>query len=102
MYIKNLRISNLRCFSQAELELWYPGRKDSAPPQHKNINLLLGDNGAGKTTILRAISIVALAPILPKSGFYSYQLVRRQQPNPAHIKADAILHPQDLSLSHAQ
>lgn len=40
--------------------------------------MLLGNNGSGKTTVLRAIAMAAMAPVLLSgSGFVPYSLVRR-------------------------
>jgi DNA replication and repair protein RecF len=44
-----LRIQNLRCLDQVELEL-SPG-----------INVFLGDNGAGKTSVLEAVYLLSHA-----------------------------------------
>ena len=53
MRIKQLRVANLRVFEQAEFE-FRPG-----------MNLLVGVNGVGKTTVLDALRI-CLSKILPK------------------------------------
>lgn len=98
MYIKSLTIKNLRCFREARLELQYPGKATRAPLQHPNINLLVGNNGAGKSSVLRALALAALAPIMPQSGFLPYRLVRRaagEEPAEAEISAEAIAHKQD-------
>jgi hypothetical protein len=42
-----------------------------------NVNVLLGNNGAGKTSILRAVALGALAPVLQASGFRPVGYVRR-------------------------
>ncbi|MGE0885346.1 MAG: AAA family ATPase [Blastocatellales bacterium] len=100
MYIHSLKIKNLRCFEQTELTFQYPGRQQDDPPQLPNINLLLGNNGAGKTTVLKAIALGTLAPILPQSGLVPYWLVRQTtSPNGAgkraEINANLVLHSQD-------
>lgn len=46
MALKRLEITNLRCLAQAELEL------------HPRINLLVGSNGSGKTSILEAAHLL--------------------------------------------
>lgn len=102
MYVRNLKIRNLRCFEEAELNLQYPGRESNDAPRLPNINLLLGNNGAGKTTVLKAIALATLSPVMPQSGFVPYHLVRRtntiaDQPQKAEaeIKAELLLHAQD-------
>jgi DNA repair exonuclease SbcCD ATPase subunit len=55
MYIESLSLKNLRCFREVEeMRFQYPGRarQKNAPPGPTlgNVNLLLGNNGTGKTT----------------------------------------------------
>ena len=70
MYIQQLSIRNLRSIAQAELRFVVPSIATG------NITLLLGGNGAGKTSILRAVALACLAPALAESGFLPYRLVR--------------------------
>ncbi|HKP75363.1 MAG TPA: AAA family ATPase [Longimicrobiaceae bacterium] len=96
MYIDRLSISNLRSFRQAEVGFCYTGCEDSPPVA--NVTLLLGDNGAGKTSVLRAIALAALAPVIESSGFRPYRLVRRTDmdaPSEAVVRGDFLLHAQD-------
>lgn len=98
MYIRKLSVSNLRSFREAEVAFCHPGPGD-APPLD-NVTLLLGDNGAGKTTILRAAALATLSPVIEGSGFVPYNLVRRSRKplslaKSAEIRADLVLHPQD-------
>jgi hypothetical protein len=81
MYIRSLSIYNLRCFGKTELELQYPGRDDElASDVLPNVNVLLGGNGSGKTSVLRALAMAPLGPVLAEaSGFVPYYLVRRLQ-----------------------
>lgn len=76
MYAKSLSIYEFKCFHKAKLELQYPGRSSDIP----NVNVILGDNGGGKSSVLRALAIAVLAPALMRSGFVPYRLVRRQAP----------------------
>jgi hypothetical protein len=69
-----MNVENLRCFSGAQFDLRFPGEhNDTAMP---NVNLLLGDNGSGKSTVLRAIALAALGPVLDSSGFVPYKYVK--------------------------
>lgn len=76
MYAKSISIYGFKCFGKAEVELRYPEREDGDVVQ-PNINLILGDNGGGKSSVLRAIAIAALAPALINAGFVAYRLARR-------------------------
>jgi len=104
MYIKALTIDKFRCFEHAEVEFQYPDRAvtDNKPlPSLPNVNLLLGNNGSGKSAILKAIALSVLSRIMPSSGFLPYMLVRRNgsaldQNSLASIEASLMLHTQDL------
>ncbi len=76
MYAKSIAIYGFKCFGKADIEFRYPGRSEEGL-EHPNINLILGDNGGGKSSVLRAIAIAALAPALINAGFVAYRLVRR-------------------------
>ena len=77
MYAKRIEIYGFKCFGKAEAEFRYPGEQLTEPNEHPNVNLILGDNGGGKSSVLRAISIAALAPALADGGFVPYRLVQR-------------------------
>jgi energy-coupling factor transporter ATP-binding protein EcfA2 len=74
-YATSLLMANLRCFPHARIDLRFPGEDSNLTLP--NVNLLLGDNGSGKSTILRAIAMAALGPVLDSSGFVPYRLVRQ-------------------------
>ena len=103
MYVRSLSIQNLRSFESVEVPLCHPG--DGTPPTTgavphlDNVTLLLGSNGAGKTSVLRAVALSTLAPVLAMgSGYVPYALVRRVKGRPmaeARVKARVILHAQD-------
>lgn len=94
MYVRSLRIKDLRCFAGTEVRLQYPEREQHSPPPLENVNLFLGNNGAGKTTVLKGISLAVLSRILGGSGYVPYSLVRRGKTR-AHIQAELILQDQD-------
>lgn len=79
MYIEEIKITNLRVFAEAGAKFQFPGRKLEAEERtlnHPNVNLILGNNGAGKSSLLKSIAIVALGPLAEK--FSPYMLVRRE------------------------
>lgn len=81
MYIHNLAIQNFRCFEKVEIELNYPGRQGTkarpVPKASENVNLFLGSNGSGKSSLFKAAVITVLGPILSDSGFQADYLIRR-------------------------
>lgn len=81
MYIDHIYIENFRTFQKSEIDFIHPDRncKELKLPKPKlsNINLLLGNNGYGKTSLLKAIALAALGPAVGDSGIFPYRLVRR-------------------------
>lgn len=89
MHVKQLVIENLRSIAAAAIEFNAPGRQGQALP---NVNVLLGDNGAGKTTVLRAVALATLGPALAQSsGFVPDNLIRRTTPTPRKRAAAGLL-----------
>ncbi len=91
MYIQKLTINNFRSFKAVEVELNYPGRPDTkkrtGPKTNANVNLFLGGNGTGKSSVFKAAILGVLAPVLSSSGFQADYLVRRA-PNESLNLAD--------------
>jgi predicted ATPase len=100
LYVQEIDIQHLRVFEAASLKLQYPGRTDAGPLHQPNINLLLGNNGSGKTTVLKALALSTLAPVIDKSGYLPYHLIRSQQER-ARITSKVVLHRQDLGQDFA-
>jgi energy-coupling factor transporter ATP-binding protein EcfA2 len=75
-YITQLRLQDFRCFPDAVVDFRYPGEEKS-DLKYSNVNLLLGNNGSGKSTVLRAVALVALSEVVGSSGFTPYRLVRQ-------------------------
>lgn len=112
MYIESLEVTSFRCFEQARVLFEFDGRhRPGSAPRLPNVNLILGDNGTGKSAILTAITLSVLGPIIQSSGFRPYLLVRRtgedsatterppknatMQPGIATVQTKIRLHPQD-------
>eukprot|EP01013_Petalomonas_cantuscygni_P000560 TRINITY_DN10574_c0_g1_i1.p2 TRINITY_DN10574_c0_g1~~TRINITY_DN10574_c0_g1_i1.p2 ORF type:complete len:425 (-),score=66.83 TRINITY_DN10574_c0_g1_i1:1244-2518(-) len=91
MYTKTAHIYGFRCFGKAVFDLQYPGKAGPDISRINNVNLILGDNGRGKSSVLRAIAIAVLAPALMETGFVAYRLVRRPDAENAFLKVDATL-----------
>lgn len=114
MYVREISIENLRCFEKLSIEFLYPGRHQSGPyktiehwpPLAPNVNVVLGDNGSGKSTVLDAIALAILSPVIVGSGYTPYSLVRKtpksskakKRVHEATTSARLILHAQDAPL----
>ncbi len=103
MYLSSLKVSRLRSFEQQDVEFVHPGQekaKDRNGAGVDNVTLLLGNNGAGKTTVLKAIALAVLGPVFPNSGFVPECLIRRDTSKNKHkeakLRAGLSLHGQDL------
>ena len=98
MYIDKISIDNIRCFEKAGVTFCNPDLEMARPQVLPNVNLLLGNNGNGKTTILRAIALASLSPVLTSSGYVPYSMVRRSAAGYAQkamISAKLRFHKQD-------
>jgi hypothetical protein len=100
MYIAELNIVNIRVFEETRLEFVHPETRAADAPRLRNVNLLLGDNGAGKTSVLRSVALALLGDALQFSGFRPYRLIRRIRewaPKVAFVKMSVV----DDQLEHA-
>lgn len=103
MYIDHIEIENFRTFRKAKILFCHADRDFAAAkmpkPKLPNLNLLLANNGYGKTTLLKALALAALGPAVGRSGIYPYRLIRREVGQralkPAVLKASFKTHEQD-------
>jgi len=82
MYIDEIKIENFRTFRKTKISFCHADKDYGAAGMPKpilpNLNLLLANNGYGKTSFLKAIALSALGPAVGKSGIYPYRLIRRE------------------------
>lgn len=103
MYIDSIEIMNFRTFRKSRIAFCHADQdfqKEGVPKPHlPNLNLLLANNGYGKTTLLKAIALAALGPAVGRSGIYPYHLIRREagarQMKKAVLTAAFTAHEQD-------
>lgn len=81
MHIETLVVKNLRSIREDKFEFNLP-RASTAALKCPNVTVLLGENGVGKSSVLRAIAMSVLAPVLEKgSGFVADGYVRKEPAN---------------------
>lgn len=94
MYVDRIRIENFRTYRHAEIELLHADRTPSSLKQqfgidvlYPNVNLILGNNGMGKSAFLKAVALNCLGPTVRDSGIFPYRFVRRE-PGSAEITTE--------------
>lgn len=107
MHINRLKLENVRTFAtanylefvHADMEgvvrnnLFEPSASKIPIPRLQNVNLLLGENGSGKTTVLRAIAASAFGPAA-KDILRDSSIVRFDETE-GRILANFTMHEQD-------
>ncbi len=92
MYIESLSIENYRNFKTSRIGFLNPVN-GSGRAEPNNINLILGSNGSGKTSILRAAATALIPELMPRVN--SRYLIRRSEKELAaekgRLKLDMLL-----------
>ncbi|MCX6382643.1 MAG: AAA family ATPase [Armatimonadetes bacterium] len=101
MYLEKLTIKGFRCFAHATMDFNWPGYAKLAGVKAlrlPNVNLLIGDNGTGKTTLFQALTIALLRSYLADnvSGFRTPMAIRHGEET-AEAFAGALLSPLDTA-----
>lgn len=90
MYLDWIRLRNFRTFVDVEINLLHVGTDFKAlglpRPKFPNLNLLLGNNGQGKSAFLKGVALAALGPAVSDAGIYPYRLVREDPSLPKSSK----------------
>ncbi len=74
MYLKKICLENFKCFEKLNMEF------------HKNLTVVIGANGAGKTSLLEAVAIAVSTMFTPMDGPKGIGIDKTQ----AHLKAYVI------------
>lgn len=104
MHVQSIHMQKLRAFADARID--FIAAATASTGAADNITVLLGDNGAGKSTVLRAVAASVLAPVLegrPMSGGWIRRPARTVAENSVEAISEAAgidtvvgLHAQDL------
>ncbi len=77
MYIDELHIENFRCFAKQSVQFMHPDSPRADGVRFPNINVVLGANGVGKTTLLKAAALATNNLTFNESGFRPVSLIRK-------------------------
>ena len=82
MYIDSITMREFRTFRRMSMNFVHPDARTpvgSEDLKFRNMNLVIGGNGCGKTTLLKGMALAALGPAVADSGLFPYHLIRREQ-----------------------
>jgi predicted ATP-binding protein involved in virulence len=92
VYLKKIRLQSIKCFE--DVTLAFPHHDGN----YAGWNVILGENGRGKSTILRSIALGALHPLLAFHALQQHegQFIRRGTGEQATVTADLVFNPLEL------
>ena len=93
MYVDSIVMREFRTFKQSSIDFVHPEMPislESGRPRLANMNLVIGGNGCGKTTLLKGIALASLGPAVAGSGIFPYHLVRRER-EAGHSAAETLI-----------
>jgi predicted ATP-binding protein involved in virulence len=92
VYLKKIRLQNIKCFADVELE--FPVRDGS----YGGWNVLLGENGRGKSTILQSIALGVLEPVEALFALEQHegQFARQGAEGQPVVTTDLVFHTAEL------
>jgi predicted ATP-binding protein involved in virulence len=95
VYLSKIRLQDVKCFRDVTLE--FPHRDGN----FSGWNVILGENGRGKSTILRSIALGVLNPFVAYFALEQHEgpFVRQGSVGRATVTADLLFHPDELQQS---
>lgn len=94
MWLKTIKIDNVKCFSETVLNFYKSKGADSHQERYRWITLL-GENGVGKSTLLQSIALLLAGPEAAKELLPRPTGWLRNQSRPAKLTAEIFQDPKD-------
>ncbi len=60
LHVTELDLRDVRCIARAQIDFLHPDRPDSTSLEFPNLNVLVGLNGGGKSTLLKAVILAMM------------------------------------------
>jgi hypothetical protein len=93
MWLKTVKLENVKCFAETTLNFSRDGR--GSPPEPYRWITLLGENGVGKSTLLQSIALLLAGPEAAKELLPRPTGWLRDQSKPAKLTAEINQEPGD-------
>jgi predicted ATP-binding protein involved in virulence len=92
VYLKAIRLQNIKCFEDVTLRFPHRGG------DYGGWNVILGENGRGKSTILRSTALGVLQPVLASFalGQQEGQFIRQDARGASTVSIDLVFHPTEF------